>query len=222
VEGNEIAYNNTAFFGAGHYAETGGSKFVATNGLVVRNNYSHHNHGPGLWTDINNINCLYEGNRVEDNDWRGIFHEISFACVIRNNIVRRNGFRSPGASQFEGAGILISNSSDVQVYGNTVEDNNAGIMAVEADRSADHPSTYGPHVVTNLSVHDNIVRQTDAGRAGGIVDWDLNTDPYSAAANNRWSHNSYVTGSTTKWRWTADLTRAQWQALGQDANSTWQ
>ncbi len=113
IEGNEIAYNNTAFFGAGHYAETGGSKFVNTNGLVVRNNFVHHNRGPGLWTDINNINCLYEGNRVEDNEWRGIFHEISFACVIRNNIVRRNGFNSPGASQIEGAGILISDSPDV-------------------------------------------------------------------------------------------------------------
>jgi parallel beta-helix repeat protein len=221
VEGNEIAYNNTAGFGGGQLAEAGGTKFVATDGLIVRNNYSHHNKGPGLWTDINNINCLYEGNRVEDNDWRGIFHEISYACVIRNNIVRRNGFNSPGASAFEGAGILITNSSDVEVYGNTVEDNNAAIMAVEADRGSDHPSGYGPHSVRNLSVHDNAVRQTDSGQVAGIVDWNPGTDPYSAVANNRWVRNSYVVGADTKWHWSpnGDMSLSQWQAAGQDSGS---
>jgi parallel beta-helix repeat protein len=223
IEGNEIAYNNTAFFGGGHYAENGGSKFVNTNGLVVRNNFVHHNYGPGLWTDINNINCLYEGNRVEDNDWRGIFHEISFACVIRNNIVRRNGFNSPGARQIEGAGIVISDSPDVEVYGNTVEDNNAGIMAIDADRSADHVSAYGTHNTRNLSVHDNIIRQADAGRAGGVADWDSNSDPYGAAANNRWTRNTYTIGTSTKFQWAPNtaLSRSQWQSAGQDVSSTW-
>jgi parallel beta-helix repeat protein len=221
VENNEIAYNNTAYFGAGRYAETGGSKFAKTDGLIVRNNYVHHNKGPGLWTDINNINCLYEGNRVEDNEWRGIFHEISYACVIRNNVVRRNGFNSPGASSIEGAGILISDSPDVEVYGNTVEDNNAGIMAVEANRDANHPSEYGPHNVRNLSVHDNNVRQADDRRAAGVADWDSAADPYSAAANNRWARNTYVVGAGTKWQWApnAVLTRAQWLASGQDSGS---
>ena len=224
IEGNEISYNNTAFFGAGHYAETGGSKFVNTNGLVVRNNFVHHNRGPGLWTDINNINCLYEGNRVEDNEWRGIFHEISFACVIRNNIVRRNGFNSPGASQIEGAGILISDSPDVEVYGNTVEDNNAGIMAVDADRAADHTSPYGTHNTRNLSVHDNVIRQADAGRAAGVADWDTNSDPYAAGANNRWTRNKYTIGTSTKFQWAPNtpMARPQWQSAGQDASSTWQ
>ena len=80
VEGNELAYNNTDGFGPGHQGEAGGAKFTFTRGLVVRRNYSHHNHGPGLWTDLNNVDCLYDGNRVEDNDWRGIFHEVSYAC----------------------------------------------------------------------------------------------------------------------------------------------
>jgi len=29
-----------------------------------------------MWTDIDNYDCLYEGNRVEDNDWRGIFFQL--------------------------------------------------------------------------------------------------------------------------------------------------
>jgi parallel beta-helix repeat protein len=222
IENNEIAYNNTAGFSAGHYAEAGGTKFTRTDDLVVRGNFAHHNRGVGLWTDINNINCLYENNRVEDNDWRGIFHEISYACIIRNNIVRRNGFNSPGVSAFEGAGILISNSPNVQVYGNTVEANNVGIMGIEANRESDHPSAYGPHNITNLFVHDNTVEQTNGGRAGGIVDWDSGANPYSASANNRWARNTYLIGTGTKWRWApnVDLLRSQWLATGQDAGAS--
>ena len=57
----------------------------------MRDNHVHHNEGPGLWTDIDNIHTLYEGNLVEHNANVGIFHEISYDAVIRNNIVRDNG-----------------------------------------------------------------------------------------------------------------------------------
>jgi parallel beta-helix repeat protein len=219
VEDNEIAYNNTAGFGPGAQAEAGATKFVATEGLVVRGNYSHHNHGPGLWTDINNVNTLYENNRVEDNDWRGIFHEISYAAVVRNNVVRRNGFHFPGpVFPFEGAGILVSNSSDVEAYGNTVEDNLNGIMAREDERGS---GSLGPYHTTNFSVHDNAVRQTDAGHAAGITNSDPTTDPYAPAANNRWARNTYLLGPETKWRWAPneDISLAAWQAVGQDSGS---
>jgi hypothetical protein len=219
VEGNEIAYNNTAGFGPGPQGEAGATKFVATTGLVFRNNYSHHNHGPGLWTDIDNINTLYEDNRIEDNDWRGIFHEISYAAVIRNNVVRRNGLRFPGASApFEGAGILISNSPNVEVVGNVVEDNRNGIMAREDDRGT---GRYGPHDVINLYVHQNTVQQTDSGHAAGVANSNPNADPYAAAANNHWAGNTYIVGPDTKWRWAPnqDVDSAGWQAFGQDSGS---
>ena len=77
VEGNEIAYNNEAGFNPEW--EAGGTKFWATTNLVVRNNHVHHNFGPGLWADNDNVGALYEGNIVEDNDWAGIFHEISYS-----------------------------------------------------------------------------------------------------------------------------------------------
>ena len=219
VEDNEIAYNNTAGFGPGLSGEAGGTKFVGTSGLVVRGNFSHHNDGPGLWTDINNYNCLYENNRVEDNKWRGIFHEISYDCVIRNNQVRRNGHDFPGTiGAFEGSGILISNSPNVEVYGNVVEDNRNGIMARDEDRGG---GTRGPWNTTNLYVHDNVVRQTDGGRAAGITDGDALFDPYSAASNNRYARNTYIIGSTTKWRWAGnrDVTLSQWLSV-QDSGST--
>jgi parallel beta-helix repeat protein len=219
VEDNEIAYNNTAGFGPGLSGEAGGTKFVGTTDLVVRGNFSHHNDGPGLWTDIDNYRSLYENNRVEDNKWRGIFHEISYDCVIRNNTVRRNGYDFPGTmGAFEGAGILISNSPNVEVYGNVVEDNRNGIMAREEDRGG---GSRGPYNTTNLYVHDNTVRQTDGGRAAGITDTDPYHDPYSALSNNRFVHNSYVIGSVTKWRWAPnqDVPLNQWLNV-QDSGST--
>ena len=89
VEYNEIAYNNFARFNP--YWGAGGTKFVYTVGLTVRGNSSHHNGGPGLWTDIGNIYTLYENNTVEDNERGGIFHELSYDATIRYNTARRNG-----------------------------------------------------------------------------------------------------------------------------------
>ena len=220
VEANEIAFNNTAGFGPGPQGEAGATKFVATDDLVVRGNFSHHNHGPGLWTDIDNYGTLYDGNVVEDNDWRGIFHEISYAADIRNNIVRRNGFDFPGlAGAFDGAGILVSNSRDVEIAGNQVLDNRNGIMAREDARGT---GNRGPYEVVNLSVHHNIVQQTDSGRAAGLTNADPGSDPYAREANNRWFDNTYIVGPDTRWRWApnVDVSWAGWQAAGQDSSST--
>jgi parallel beta-helix repeat protein len=224
VQDNEIDYNNTAGFGPGRQGEAGGTKFTFTRNLIVRGNFSHHNHGPGLWTDLNNVDCLYEGNRVEDNDWRGIFHEVSYACVIRNNAVRRNGFHIPGsAGAVDGAGILVSSSRDTEIYGNVVEDNRNGIAGQDTDRPLPQPpSGYGSHDLINLWVHDNTVRQIDGGRAAGVADLDPYADPYSKAANNRWATNTYTIGTGTRWRWTGnrDLSVSEWQQAGQDSGST--
>jgi parallel beta-helix repeat protein len=218
IEGNEFAYNNTAFFGPGRYAGAGGGKAAFTKGLIVRGNFSHHNHGPGLWTDINNVDCLYENNTVEDNEWRGIFHEISYDCVIRNNVVRRNGLALPRTevSAADGAGTLISDSRNVEIYGNTVEANRNGIMGIDADRQQ-HPSPLGAHDLVNLWVHHNTVEQL-TGRAGGVADRDPDADPYSAVANNRWDFNHYHLGPTTKFRWApnVDVSPDAWVAAGQD------
>jgi parallel beta-helix repeat protein len=208
VEGNEIAYNNTANFDPGW--EAGGTKFTESNRLIVRNNFSHHNNGPGLWTDINNINVLYEGNTVEDNAYMGIFHEISYACIIRNNIVKRNGFSKP--EWIWGAGILVAASPNVEVYGNTVEGNADGIGAVQQVR-VDTPSAYGLHEISNLYVHNNDVTMTE-GWTGFVQD--VGDNSYFLSRNNRFLANTYhVSGSATLFTWdNQELTLAQWQAKG--------
>ncbi|MDP1465830.1 right-handed parallel beta-helix repeat-containing protein, partial [Klebsiella pneumoniae] len=70
IENNEIAFNNYAGYGASW--EAGGTKFVRTNNLIVRGNRVHHNNGPGLWTDIDNMNSTISDNDVFYNTGAGI------------------------------------------------------------------------------------------------------------------------------------------------------
>lgn len=220
VDGNTIAYNNTAGFDFGW--EGGGTKFVKTNNLVVRNNYSHHNVGPGLWLDIDNINFTIENNRSEDNDGTitaaagGLFVEISYGGVVRNNIVRRNG-RTFSAWGW-GAGILVaaSGGSGLEIYGNTVEDNGDGIALIQQSRGS---GMYGAYVVQNVWVHDNQIRMT-TGTTGAVQD--IGDNSIFTSRNNRFTNNSYAIGADARyWDWmNAMRTESEWKAYGNDTSGT--
>jgi hypothetical protein len=166
VEGNEMYNNNIAGYWPGW--ESGGAKFVLTENLVVRNNYAHDNFGPGLWTDINNRNTLYEGNRTTNNT-EGIFHEISYHAVIRNNTIWNDGNNTFGHHEAD-AGILIGESRDVEVYGNKVTNCRNGIIGRQLNRDQDAQRYHadGPYEIRNLYVHDNEITQS-SGIAVGIL-----------------------------------------------------
>jgi len=181
----------------------------------VRGNLVHHNHGPGLWTDIDNIDVLYEGNRVADNTEMGIFHEISYAAVVRNNVVERNGFDSPG--WLYGAGILIAHSPNVEVYGNTVTGNFNGIAGIQQNRGS---GAYGPYALENLWVHDNVVSMT-RGLTG--VAQDIGDNTVFTGRNNRFDRNRYCLGGNARYfAWAnGERTTTEWvQTYRQDVNGT--
>ena len=154
LRGNEIARNNTADWesiqpGCGC---SGGGKFWDTRRARVIGNYVHHNHGPGLWADTNDVGFLFEGNYISDNEAEGIFYEISYNAEIRRNTLARNGWKiGLRAGGFPLASIYLSEAgSDVRagklysqhlrISGNRFEDNWAGIMAWEnPDRFAGSP-----------------------------------------------------------------------------------
>ena len=89
IEGNSIWSNN--IYGFDYICEAGGVKIALSDGVTYRGNHIYDNVGPGLWCDIDCRNVVYDGNLVENNHDIGIFHEISFKAVIRNNVVRHNG-----------------------------------------------------------------------------------------------------------------------------------
>jgi parallel beta-helix repeat protein len=127
-----------------------------------------------LWCDINCRNVLYEGNVVERNHGAGIFHEISFNAVIRNNIVRHNGIGDD--TWFWGDGILIAASQDVEVYGNTltVSPGKCGIMLIDQSRPFEGANGKteggGKYKTRNNKVHDNETTFEGDACAGGASD----------------------------------------------------
>jgi parallel beta-helix repeat protein len=209
VEDNEIAHNNYKEQYSWGW-EAGGTKFWSTSGLVVRGNYSHNNHGPGLWSDYDNVDILYEDNVVEDNYANGIFHEIGYDAVIRNNQLRRNGFGHD--AWLWGAGIVIAGSQNVEIYGNEVVGNYNGIGVVQQDRGS---GQYGPWIVQNVSVHHNTV--IDSGMSG--VAEDVGSDAVFDAGNRFWA-NTYV--GDLEWEWDGrEIGWSTWQSYGQDTDGTY-
>jgi len=212
LEDNEFAFNNTAGFRWGW--EAGGGKFTRTHGLIVRGNYSHDNIGPGLWTDIDAVDTLYELNLVERNTGPGIFHEISYAATIRNNTVIGNGTDSSG--WLWGAGIVVAASPEVEVFGNEVRGNANGIAGIQQERGS---GDFGPHLLSSLYVHDNIIELGDGGI--GIVE-DVGDSAVFTDYDNRFNRNIYEGPVGRAYRWDGNqLDRAGWVGAGQDVDGIW-
>lgn len=187
VDGNEIAYNNYA--GYDYNWEAGGTKFAFTQNLIVRHNYVHDNDGLGLWTDLENENTLYEHNHTARNRGAGIQHEVSYHAIIRNNLIENDGFSDLQKTEpWYGAGIIISGSSDVEVYGNTVINCMNGIVGIQPRRELSHRGT--PYLLQNLNVHDNIVTQSH-GVAAGVLRSGMLSDDVFVSRNNRFQGNQF-------------------------------
>jgi hypothetical protein len=123
--------------------------------------------------------------------------EISYATIIRNNTVTNNGWADPRNryTYLWNAGIGIHASQNVEIYGNTVAGNYAGIVAIEQNRSTDK-AVYGAHIVQNLYVHDNTITQSNLPRNGNelSVGAGIATD---IAGNSGDLHRAATTASST-------------------------
>jgi len=212
VEGNEIAFNNVNGYDAGW--EAGGSKWVSTTNLTVRKNWAHSNYGHGLWTDIDNRKTTFEDNIAENNQRIGILHEISYEATIRNNIARGNG-KGPISWDVDGAGIVISNSSGVEAYGNTLENNVTGFVILHSPR--------GNWDTANNYVHDNTIRMSQGW--SGLIRTDNSSTDHSLfnSKNNRFQNNTYIVPSTTGkyWDWmNSRRTWNEWKGYKQDTTGS--
>jgi parallel beta-helix repeat protein len=216
VEGNEISWNNYRK-GVSWAWEAGGTKFVKTRGLIVRNNNVHDNWGPGLWTDIDNIETLMEGNTVTNNADAGIFHEISYSAVIRNNIVKGNGFVRTGWLWGGGIVIAASGGTGVEVSGNVLDGNFNGIALIQQNRGS---GAFGTHLVQNVWVHDNTVTMRARGQTGAVQD--ISSNAIFTSRNNRFTGNRYYVGTrSSPFAWmNGNRSWTQWRGYGLDANGT--
>ncbi|MEZ5261395.1 MAG: right-handed parallel beta-helix repeat-containing protein [Acidimicrobiales bacterium] len=203
VVGNVIEANNRAGFSAGWSA--GGAKFARTERLEVRDNVVRGNDGPGLWTDIDNLDTRYVDNTIEDNAGAGIRHEISWSARIEGNRLLRNGRGANG--WVWGAGIEVMNSSGVVVRGNVVEGNRHGIVGIDQQRGT---GALGPWRLAGFVVEDNDI--VDSGQTGVVQDHGAD-EVYSG---QRFEANRYR--GEVSWTWQdAERDFAAWQGFGFDA-----
>jgi hypothetical protein len=235
----EIAFNNYT----GAYSpewEAGACKFWESNGAIFEYNWSHDNHGPGVWTDSNNDNFSCHHNLIEGNWAGGIAHEIGWNAAIHDNIVRNNSsHKYCGGTYLWQGEITISasggiNGGLVEVFNNMVvanyrdkgsdgvaPANGNGITLVEQHRT-DSPSPNGPHLCRNIHVHDNHVDLTKGGRVGAATDWPPDTAAmFSEARNIKFANNHYVGAGPSSFWWRGAVTDfARWQADGFDVTGT--
>jgi hypothetical protein len=184
IEGNDIAENGF-WSGIDVFWEGGGGKFTTSDNLMVRNNYSHDNNGYGLWTDIDNINTTYEGNRLERNSGGGINHEISYAASIHDNTFVGNG--GNGLTWLWGSAIQIQNSQDVEVFDNFIDASSGGngIGLIQQYRGE---GAFGAWVTQNNNVHDNTLILSEESSIGAVADYD---EEAMLTGGNTFGNNEY-------------------------------
>lgn len=188
IEQNSVHSNN--IYGFDYTWEGGGVKIALSDGVTFQGNHVYDNHGAGLWCDIDCRNVVYDGNLVERNYDIGIFHEISFEAVIRNNVVRDNG---PGdRGWFWRTEIGIAASQDVEVYNNTltIAADACGIVLIDQGR----PTKDGAKYKTRDNyVHDNDLTFAGAACAGGVSDVRPDNENFGIITdgNNRFDRNIY-------------------------------
>lgn len=189
IENNRIWANNTR--GYEFRWEAGGVKLVLSDNVVLRANSVHDNVGPGLWCDISCRDVVYEGNRVEGNHDAGIFFEISFRAIIRDNVVRHNGISH--RKWFWGADITIAASETVTVEKNdlTVSPGGCGIILVDQSRQI---KGGGKYKTRDDIVRDNVITFEGAPCAGGVSDVPPGDENFDIITNggNRFDYNTYI------------------------------
>jgi Right handed beta helix region len=188
IEDSRIWSNN--IYGFDPDWEAGGVKIAESDGVTFRGNHVHDNYGLGLWCDIDCRNVVYEENLVENNQYSGIFHEISFKAVIRNNVLRNNGRGDRG--WFWGADITIAASQDVEVTGNTVTvaPGGCGIMLIDQGRRSGNGKKYKTR---NNTVRANKMTFEGAACGGGVSDTKPDDENFAIImdGNNRFDGNTY-------------------------------
>ncbi|TCO52054.1 parallel beta helix pectate lyase-like protein [Kribbella antiqua] len=216
---NLVTRNNTDGFWIADW-EAGGIKSTRSSGEVSGNDIVA-NRGVGMWSDIAEHGRRIAGNRIRDNAADGIRYEISYQAVIEQNVVESNGFgtgRNSGGSLWDGGGINVNTSSQVEVRGNLVKDNRNGISIQSRTRGQ---GPRGLYVLADVVVEGNLVVMDDSTASTGVVENERSPTRDGAVIFRR---NSYqlgeggnaedrfaFKGKTLSWN--------QWQQAGFDQDS---
>jgi parallel beta-helix repeat protein len=213
VDGVDVSHSDAAHYldGSGGCVAAGGSKFVGTVGLVLRNSVFHDNLCNGIWLDVDTYDSTIENNTAVGNQDDGIRIEVSHKLQISGNTVRDNG----------GWGIYLCSAPDADVFSNIVANNDNGAIVLNWNGRTTPTSPYGSYATSNTDVHDNAITLTSSSQIVGIVDKTGTGFPYTAAANNRYHDNHYALPDTA-WRYfrlASKVSWSGWRLAGMDTQS---
>jgi parallel beta-helix repeat protein len=194
IEGNKITHNDYAHFDS--QFGSGGIKFGATRGIVIRGNIIQNNLGSGIHFDDDSGDDLVDGNTISDNsDADALVQEIGVGTSTwRNNIITRN------AAQLNehnfGFQVAVRVSPGVHMYCNVLEvPAGPGIGAWAIGSSNRGNSNFPPfqyRTSTGNWFHDNTVIW-DPGANGGAGMWhnDPGNQPNFFGSNTPPDYNEY-------------------------------
>jgi len=217
ITANLVTRNNTDGFWIADW-ESGGIKSTRSSGEVSGNDIVA-NRGVGMWSDIAENDRRIVGNRIRDNAADGIRYEISYQAVIEQNVVEGNGFgtgRGSGGSLWDGGGINVNTSSQVEVRGNLVKANRNGI-SLQSRTRGDGPR--GTYVLADVVIEGNLVVMDDATASTGVVENKGSPTKTGAVTFRR---NSYQIDGKSPDRFAyrgKTLTWPEWQQAGFDQDS---
>lgn len=220
ITDNEIAHNNPTGAVDPQF-EAGGGKCTGTTNLVTSYNYVHDNHGPGIWTDIDNQTTDVEFNRVENNWSGGIFHEISWDAVIAHNLVHNNanalyctGWLWCGEIQIAASGGV--NEKTVEIFNNAITSAppGNGLVLIQQERGT---GLYGTHLVQNVHFHENCVDMSAGGNTGGVTD--NGDNGLFSTQGNTFNYDEYTSYVASAFWWNNSTGNLPWfQSQGQELN----
>lgn len=151
----------------------GGFKLWGTNGVMIRNNWIHHNWGVGGWADTNNANTTWTGNTITDNENGAIWEETSYNFSITDNYIARNNLTDgPDNPHFPMPAIYISESGSDSRNGRVPR---CAMPSCTASGMPGHPER---SVVANNTLVDN---------GGGVFLWQN---------SNRYCNDGFDNGCT--------------------------
>ncbi len=162
--------NNVQLFNQAPVA--GGFKITGSRGIVVSNSQFDSNLGTGLWFDESDYDATVTSDSMSGNSSHGLTMEISARFVVANDVILNN----------HGNGINLNDTDDVQVWHNTLANNDIDIRVVQDSRRATDASIPGhnphrpandptmPWVISRITVSDNVLSGSTGTAVASVAD----------------------------------------------------
>ncbi|MCU1523333.1 MAG: wcoA [Microbacteriaceae bacterium] len=170
--------NNTQHFN--NAPVSGGFKITRSRTVTIEKSRISGNFGPGLWFDQSDYATNVVANDISDNVGHGLILEISARFVVAGNTISNN----------RDNGIKLNDTSDVQIWNNTVVANGINLRVAQDYRRASDLTVPGHDprrslpdpkmtwIVGNITVSNNIFSGATADSVVSVEDY---SGEYTAA-----------------------------------------